>query len=296
MIKENVILKKRNDVFVTRICDECGKEDRTRMWTVLRGRLRRKSSIDLCKKCSVSIENRYSVFKERMSKSVNWANGKIIDKGYVRNYIGNGKRVYEHVQIYEEALGRKLEPREMIHHIDFDKGNNNLENLFLCADRSFHNSCHVSAEKCGFSVINKHIWFDWKTRLYSTKYAICETDFINFDLNSVINGRKIGIRTVKRDIGPYKTYCFTASGYNKSVHVEIVEYCLGRRLNHGECVHHVDGNGLNNKPSNLCLLTISQHRKSHVSLGISVSELYKSGMVMFENGLYLMKGEKNDQV
>ena len=52
MIKEKVKLVKRMDKFVTRICDECGIEEQSRMGVVLRGRKLRGAEIDLCFKCS----------------------------------------------------------------------------------------------------------------------------------------------------------------------------------------------------------------------------------------------------
>jgi hypothetical protein len=36
-------------------------------------------------------------------------------------------------------------------------------------------------------------------------------------------------------------------------HVYVVEMIIGRKLNKGECVHHIDENGLNNDPNNLYL-------------------------------------------
>ena len=45
-------------------------------------------------------------------------------------------------------------------------------------------------------------------------------------------------------------------------HVLIAEQKLGRRLNKGECVHHVDGNKLNNSPDNLIVFA---SKKDHSS-------------------------------
>jgi len=46
-------------------------------------------------------------------------------------------------------------------------------------------------------------------------------------------------------------------------HRIVMEQILGRKLRRGEIVHHKDGNGRNNVPNNLELLTQSQHIKRH---------------------------------
>ena len=50
---------------------------------------------------------------------------------------------------------------------------------------------------------------------------------------------------------------------SRSVHVVLMEKHIGRRINFGECVHHVDGNKQNNELSNLRLMTISEHTRLH---------------------------------
>jgi hypothetical protein len=50
-------------------------------------------------------------------------------------------------------------------------------------------------------------------------------------------------------------------------HVAIVEADIGRYLQPGEVVHHKDGTRDNNHPSNLCVMTKSDHRVLHSALG-----------------------------
>lgn len=56
--------------------------------------------------------------------------------------------------------------------------------------------------------------------------------------------------------------------YNKQLgeveHRKIMRLKLGRPLESDEVVHHVDGNPLNNKPSNLQVMTRSEHTRLHI--------------------------------
>lgn len=60
-----------------------------------------------------------------------------------------GKRVWkaEHRHVMEAHIGRRLVRGEIVHHIDLDRGNNDVSNLFLCPSVSFHRSLHNALEK-----------------------------------------------------------------------------------------------------------------------------------------------------
>ena len=51
-------------------------------------------------------------------------------------------RVREHIIIVEEALKRSLNEKEVIHHIDHNRTNNSLENLYLFDSNSEHSKYH----------------------------------------------------------------------------------------------------------------------------------------------------------
>lgn len=72
------------------------------------------------------------------------------NRGYIR--IGryhptntHGFEEYEHRLIMEKVLGRNLTAGEIIHHIDGNKSNNNIENLWLC-NHSLHRLAEESTE------------------------------------------------------------------------------------------------------------------------------------------------------
>jgi len=51
---------------------------------------------------------------------------------------------------------------------------------------------------------------------------------------------------------------------DKLYHRWIKEKELGRRLEKGEIIHHINGNKLDNRPENLQILTAKEHYKKHV--------------------------------
>ncbi len=61
----------------------------------------------------------------------------------------------------------------------------------------------------------------------------------------------LGYRYISRD------------GQKIGEHRHIVEQQLGRKLTQNEVVHHIDGDKLNNDPSNLMVLTRSEHTRLH---------------------------------
>lgn len=75
----------------------------------------------------------------------NWQGGRILDKsGYV--YIhspdhpnkNNSNYVFEHRLVMEKKIGRYLTRKEVVHHIDKDHSNNDIDNLMLFACNADH--------------------------------------------------------------------------------------------------------------------------------------------------------------
>lgn len=94
----------------------------------------------------------------------------------VREYIRrNGKcvRRMEHRAVMEEYLGRTLERCELVHHIDCDKANNRIQNLFLCKSRAEHQRVHCSLNGIIASLLERGI-----VRFNRRKgiYELCETN------------------------------------------------------------------------------------------------------------------------
>jgi hypothetical protein len=71
-------------------------------------------------------------------------------KGYwqTRKSDGLGNRVvtWEHIDLVESQIGRKLKAGELVHHINGLSADNDLDNLFLCSGLSEHQKIHRSLD------------------------------------------------------------------------------------------------------------------------------------------------------
>ena len=69
-------------------------------------------------------------------------------------------------------------------------------------------------------------------------------------------------------------------------HRRVAEETIGRKLRKGEVVHHIDLDKLNNSPSNLKVLTNSEHLALHRQLESVAGELVRDGLIEFKDGKY----------
>jgi len=91
-------------------------------------------------------------------------NGYIYIKNWEHPYRSKQNLVAEHRLIVEEYLGRYLESQEVVHHLDEDKHNNELYNLFLCKDDIEHRIVGRIDKQflCMFNVARYQYWDDFK--------------------------------------------------------------------------------------------------------------------------------------
>lgn len=97
--------------------------------------------------------------------------------GYMTIYVANTHahsdgycgRIREHILKMENYLGRSLEKGEVVHHVDGDKLNNEIENLDLCSVGQ-HNACHACSEQIVFELYKRGlVGYDRTNKKYFLK-------------------------------------------------------------------------------------------------------------------------------
>lgn len=134
------------------ICDYCGKERLVRYQT---------NHLDKpehpCKQCFLKEvvpnkrDNTYQKKRNRKATKSEYLNY----HGYIVVNMGDEGYRLKHHLVMEENLGRKLNKSEVIHHINGDKTDNRLENLYLCSSMSQHRDIHKQLESVSFDLVQK---------------------------------------------------------------------------------------------------------------------------------------------
>ena len=157
------------------VCEICNEERIIQYLTAVNKR----KSQHICRSCSITQCNTGSKRSEEAKKNMSIAQRKkhnggvrfnqgrgyrqlIVDEYHPRKKDRKGGNyVFEHILIVETAIGRFLEEHEIIHHIDGNKQNNLLENLYLCSGENrkessrIHNHAHDTTEKIVFELYKK---------------------------------------------------------------------------------------------------------------------------------------------
>ena len=125
-------------------CDYCNKEYRTRLSYYKRAR-NHYCSLN-CHNLSKKGTNRPEYIGKKISESQRGKNhwrfkGNKNRKGYVSITPEHKRRVLVHRYVMENHIGRKLKPKEDVHHINGNKEDNEIENLQLLS-HSDHTRLH----------------------------------------------------------------------------------------------------------------------------------------------------------
>jgi hypothetical protein len=173
-----------SEKLITVQCETCS-EIRNVIYHNYTERLEQNKGKTLCKKCACKLTglksrgrpgwNKGMKFPERSGKkSVSWRGGTYRSSdGYKMVYVGSRKDKIgwnsyrkEHTVKIEKKLKRKLLKTESIHHINGDRLDNRLNNLFV-TDNSGHRNAHASLQKIGYLLIQTgQVKFNRKTGFY----------------------------------------------------------------------------------------------------------------------------------
>ena len=120
-------------------CDSCGKKIQRYSFHLKR------NTYNYCSQKCFSSKNRLlQIGQWTKEKNPKWNNGKTTFNGYIAifqpDHPNCNKRgyVYEHRLVMEKHLGRYLKKKEVVHHIDGNKKNNDINNLMLFPTHSAH--------------------------------------------------------------------------------------------------------------------------------------------------------------
>lgn len=127
--------------------------------------------------CSVKCRNISYIGKFCGKNGHTWKGGRIIDQyGYIciakpkHPYCDGKGYIREHRLVMEKHLGRYLTKKEVVHHLDFNKANNKIENLHLFTDIGKHHSYHLRLQSLvNHSLLGKE-FFDNKS--YMKEYRL----------------------------------------------------------------------------------------------------------------------------
>ena len=102
-------------------------------------------------------------------------NGYMVKRIYDNPYFKQGEWVTQHRYNMTMFLGRKLLKTEVVHHIDMNKLNNHIDNLWLC-NQSTHTIAHGSFNKmCAKLMENIRLYSQVKFDKYKGLYYLIKT-------------------------------------------------------------------------------------------------------------------------
>lgn len=167
-------LSRGSEKKVVQICDGCGKRTQTQWSNYLKSQeLRNHSGETFCQPCAFRQTHasrrgkpnpKMSAFARTRTReqAASWKGGSYVDAhGYRLINVRSGKDGAasgwsnyrkEHIVFVEKDIGRRLIRGEIVHHIDGDRLNNLLTNLWL-SDHAGHRDAHQSLQLLGYAMV-----------------------------------------------------------------------------------------------------------------------------------------------
>lgn len=135
-------------------CINCGKSFNVKQYRFDRGNVKYCSS-----DCHYNYRKKHNLHYGGVGEESHlWKGGKkLTSEGYIEVYCihhpralkqsGQSAYVKEHVLIAEKCLGRFLSDEECVHHIDFNRTNNEPDNLYVFSTMGEHTAYHHSLNR-----------------------------------------------------------------------------------------------------------------------------------------------------
>lgn len=74
----------------------------------------------------------------------------ILPTGYIKLKI-DGRLIFEHSYIVSKFIGRELLPEEVVHHLNFLRSDNRIQNLMLFPNQKEHQRFHYKIKRGGYT-------------------------------------------------------------------------------------------------------------------------------------------------
>lgn len=171
-------LKQHSKKRVYKTCDRCGKKSTQRWQDITKARRKHNTDLDYCPLCSMKeyclgdknpakqLENRQKISLATRGKSKTFKEGtnprvlkrKITSGGYILIW-DEKKRIYvqEHRVVMSKFLKRELHKGESIHHINGNKTDNDITNLYLCQNEREHQRLHQQLQQVSLDLVRRGI-------------------------------------------------------------------------------------------------------------------------------------------
>lgn len=156
-------------------CDDCGKQYEVMYRNYYKSQQKRGwSGQTFCSSCAVKKSNQNRDYNSK-NYYISGDGYKMVKIGKKKNGVGWTCYEKEHKIIAEKRLGRKLNKKEIVHHIDGNKLNNEESNLHICYDHTEHRLSHTSLQDIGYELYKKGLLnFDTKTGKYVANVKLRE--------------------------------------------------------------------------------------------------------------------------